>query len=385
MSFRNVLSVNLSFTDVVIPAAIVHFIWNKFIVSKVPELIKHAGNFALSVVRVSVSIIAIEVLLSLLVLPAQYFSSTDPSNQLYNNGWEKHNVSLYDENTNSQIFLSAAVYEPPNFKSDRNVIFLCPNGVGFEHVAMGFLKGYASDIRARMIAFNFRGVGASVGEATSAQDLVDDTAAVIKYVVEKFRVNPANILLHGWSLGGAVAILARQVFPEVAIVNDRSFDTLGHAAISMSDSYLVRFAIGIIVGFLLSFCSSSKLRTMLDRARYLCGIMGLLAVVMNMNILIPYVLETFGWEMKVDDPNLLYSAPLCVVFHRFDGLIDYDIAALHPRVAVGLHESVFEFNLTKLIDEHDPSSLPHLYNVRSVYSEWNSLLETCILPMIGKS
>ena len=81
------------------------------------------------------------------------------------------------------------------------------------------------------MAFNFRGVGNSEGAVTAAADLVADVAACVEALLQR-GVQPQHLLLHGFSLGGAVAglLLASQPQRGICYVSDRSFRSLSRTA-----------------------------------------------------------------------------------------------------------------------------------------------------------
>ena len=87
------------------------------------------------------------------------------------------------------------------------------------------------DVGCGFLAFNFRGVGSSEGAVTTAADLVADVAACVEALLQR-GVQPRHLLLHGFSLGGAVAalFLASQTQRGICYVSDRSFRSLSRTA-----------------------------------------------------------------------------------------------------------------------------------------------------------
>eukprot|EP00962_Isochrysis_galbana_P030736 scaffold9980_cov121-Isochrysis_galbana.AAC.7 len=91
---------------------------------------------------------------------------------------------------------------------------------------------YAREAAVGFLAFNFRGVGLSEGAVLSAADLVLDVAACVRFLQDEHGVTADRLLLHGFSLGGAVAAmyLAHPDAPRCNLISDRSFRSLPHAA-----------------------------------------------------------------------------------------------------------------------------------------------------------
>jgi pimeloyl-ACP methyl ester carboxylesterase len=101
-----------------------------------------------------------------------------------------------------------------------------------EYVHVKELSEYAKNCQCKMICFNYRGVGGSSKNdrrACSKDDLLKDGIAQVRRLLEQ-GIPPANIVLKGYSLGGAVATLVASHFHNLDIrlhlFNDRSFSSL---------------------------------------------------------------------------------------------------------------------------------------------------------------
>lgn len=98
-----------------------------------------------------------------------------------------------------------------------------------------------------VLLFNYRGVGKSKGSATP-DGLAKDGQAVIDYALSQ-GYKEKNILIHGFSLGGAIATKAlasnQACYQEIKFVNDRSFSSI--------KSVIENFSISRIYKWLLSF------------------------------------------------------------------------------------------------------------------------------------
>lgn len=90
------------------------------------------------------------------------------------------------------------------------------------------LKVISDQTEASVLVGNFRGVMRSKGSAKSSHDLVLDGEAMVQSLLQK-GVTPENILIHGWSLGGAVgtqvAALHQEEGHEMHLCSERSFSS----------------------------------------------------------------------------------------------------------------------------------------------------------------
>jgi hypothetical protein len=109
------------------------------------------------------------------------------------------------------------------------VVYMNPKDMKFEE-GFGLLDDVFST-GANVCSFNYRGVGKSTGFPRTVDDLVEDGTAVIKRLLKK-GVRPENIVVHGFSLGGAVATkavldineqLKKDGKGQLALCNERSF------------------------------------------------------------------------------------------------------------------------------------------------------------------
>ncbi|MBP9721577.1 MAG: alpha/beta fold hydrolase [Gammaproteobacteria bacterium] len=113
-----------------------------------------------------------------------------------------------------------------------------------------------------IVGLNLRNVMASTGIPRCQQDWIDDVKAVVDYYVQS-GINLNNILLHGHSMGGAIATLAAaQLYKQeliknkkskkskkskncIRVLNDRSFSTLPRVTVKL---IFGGFGSGLFVG-----------------------------------------------------------------------------------------------------------------------------------------
>ena len=94
----------------------------------------------------------------------------------------------------------------------------------------------ANEHQCTVVGFNYRGVGQSSKKhyAQSKNDLMIDAIASVQRLLDK-GVDPKNILLKGWSLGGALATLTAKHFHDrgkkIYVFNDRSFSSFTNVAV----------------------------------------------------------------------------------------------------------------------------------------------------------
>ncbi len=108
-----------------------------------------------------------------------------------------------------------------------------------------------------VVGMNFRNVMLSTGKPVCQQDWIDDVIAVVDtYIKQGIDVN--DILLHGHSMGGAIAtIAAAQIYQRekllsqksVKIFNDRSFGTLPNIVVEL---IFRGFGSGLFIGIIIA-------------------------------------------------------------------------------------------------------------------------------------
>ena len=115
----------------------------------------------------------------------------------------------------------------------RFIIFVGGNAQKYEDW-LPYFHLYADESEMGFLCFNFRGVARSEGSVNCPEDMLVDVGAAVDHLVSS-GVQPQHILLHGFSLGAAVAalFLARPGAPPAAITSDRSFRSFPHAAFAV--------------------------------------------------------------------------------------------------------------------------------------------------------
>eukprot|EP00053_Salpingoeca_punica_P011050 m.99009 g.99009 ORF g.99009 m.99009 type:complete len:599 (+) comp15572_c0_seq1:237-2033(+) len=182
----------------------------------------------------------------------------------------------------------------------RWVLWFLGNGELYEFL-IPELQTFAAVSGLNVMAFNFRGVGHSEGQPSTASDLVNDGRVVLEYLCTELGARPNHVLFFGHSLGGAVAALLRcDSSPDGPIVNERSFSTLGAAA---------QAVLAIVVK---SF-TGTKLRLPVSLVQGLLN-------------------SVFKGRLDVVSAWQRIAGPKLVVYHDLDELIVYRDASLHAAL-----------------------------------------------------
>lgn len=100
-----------------------------------------------------------------------------------------------------------------------------------------------------VLIFNYRGINQSPGSATRNGLILDGDAAV-QYVRDVLKVPEQHIILHGHSLGGAIASEVGALHPQMNYCNDRSFSSLSqHVKIIFGGRLIGKIAAKLLVAY----------------------------------------------------------------------------------------------------------------------------------------
>jgi hypothetical protein len=111
-----------------------------------------------------------------------------------------------------------------NGTSNKWIIYFNGNGMCYEQ-ALYDLQEISRATGANVYTGNYRGVMRSCGKMARTQDLILDGKALVEKLLKE-GVLQDNILIHGFSLGGAIATDVAVLYPKVHLCNERSFASL---------------------------------------------------------------------------------------------------------------------------------------------------------------
>ncbi|KPA86276.1 hypothetical protein ABB37_00503 [Leptomonas pyrrhocoris] len=121
-----------------------------------------------------------------------------------------------------------------SYETSRWVVYCGGNAEFLENTIID-IHVIADALKAHAVLFNPRGIGYSSGFITMLGDVVEDTASVAQYYVEKEKIDEKNLVFFGHSIGGAAAAeVVAQCHPQASLVVDRSFSAMSDAAVAFS-------------------------------------------------------------------------------------------------------------------------------------------------------
>lgn len=138
---------------------------------------------------------------------------------------QRHTIETADHVKLDTIVVNNLEQIKKPINEQKFVVFFTGNSGSYEG-AFDELLHFSNETGANVYTGNYRGVGESEGFPTGFKDLVMDGEAMIQFLLSK-GVKSKNILIYGWSMGGAVgthvAALHQKTGDEMNLANDRSF------------------------------------------------------------------------------------------------------------------------------------------------------------------
>lgn len=118
---------------------------------------------------------------------------------------------------------------PPLFPEGRPFVLYCHGNAKTLTKHVKYTRGWASELGADYVIFDYRGFGKSPGLA-SEQSMYADARAVYDWAVKVKKVDPRRIVIAGNSLGGAVAAQLSTEVPCRALILHDTFTSAPAAA-----------------------------------------------------------------------------------------------------------------------------------------------------------
>lgn len=132
------------------------------------------------------------------------------------------------------------------------IVFFPPNGMAYEQL-IPIATQISNDTGANIYLGNYRGVGYSQGSPSRSKDLILDGEAMVQYLHNHEKVPFKNMIVQGWSLGGAIATEVAAMHQEkddcIKLCNERSFSSLFKEIKTILPAGTVLASIVYIVGW----------------------------------------------------------------------------------------------------------------------------------------
>jgi uncharacterized protein len=116
----------------------------------------------------------------------------------------------------------------PQDQSPKAVIFLHGNGglmdANFRAIALWHQAGYGA------LVFNYRGYGSSGGDFPREAQVYEDAIAAHDFLTQVKGISPENLMLHGHSLGGAIAVELASQRPVAGLLLESTFTAMSAMA-----------------------------------------------------------------------------------------------------------------------------------------------------------
>lgn len=120
-----------------------------------------------------------------------------------------------------------------NEKPSQRYVLYChgnaENVASANHPNGGIAKVMGETMKANLFIFDYRGFGKSEGQPTEA-GLKQDTDAAMKWLCDRFQIQPADVIVEGFSIGGGPAVYAAMRYGAKAMVLQRTFSSLPDVA-----------------------------------------------------------------------------------------------------------------------------------------------------------
>ena len=113
--------------------------------------------------------------------------------------------------------------------SDRYVLFCHGNAANVSSANGGVAKVMGETMQANIFIFDYRGFGKSEGKASEA-GIKSDTVAAMDWLCERFKIQPTDVIVEGFSIGGGPAVYVGTKMGTKGLILQRTFSSLPDVA-----------------------------------------------------------------------------------------------------------------------------------------------------------
>ncbi len=111
------------------------------------------------------------------------------------------------------------------FASERYVLYCHGNAENITSANPGVAKLMGETMKANLFIFDYRGYGKSEGES-SEKGIKSDTDAAMNWLCQRFQIQPADVIVEGFSIGGGPAVYVGVNQGAKGMVLQRTFNSL---------------------------------------------------------------------------------------------------------------------------------------------------------------
>eukprot|EP00049_Salpingoeca_infusionum_P018498 m.357474 g.357474 ORF g.357474 m.357474 type:complete len:407 (-) comp17855_c0_seq1:293-1513(-) len=252
--------------------------------------------------------------------------------------------------------------------AERWAIWLNANGVPYEH-NLNSLSVYSKALNVNVISCNYRGVGRSTSWPLGFYHLVEDGAAVIEHLL-KNGVDEDKIHLHGHSLGGGTLVTLHRMYPQIKVIQDRSFRSMKAAAAVVAP--LMKNPLSYALAFVMTFGLYLTLRfsPYAEQATFLRFVVATLALGYALcqttlaSEIAPKAIAHYGWDIDaVSGWNVKRGL---VLYHPNDEMLPPHLSGSYPVLE---EEHGDTLNSIKLSHRGEGMAC-HMYPLHTQGEEW---------------
>ena len=120
-------------------------------------------------------------------------------------------------------------YKNGEMLSDRYVLFCHGNAANVSSANGGVAKVMGEAMKANLFIFDYRGFGKSEGKPSEA-GIKSDTDAAMDWLCERFQIQPSDVIVEGFSIGGGPAVYVGTGKGCKGLILQRTFTSLPDVA-----------------------------------------------------------------------------------------------------------------------------------------------------------